>query len=119
MKQKYLILQRVEGWEVDVEGVLEGRTLTVGTSDITLTAKWSVSDDAVAKIGYDYYTSVADAIMEAQEGDIVELIKDQEEDVTNDKNIEAKKSATMSIVLKKKCLNMSNSYSNKIKIKLN
>ena len=59
----------------------------VGLKDVTLTAKWQVSEDAVAKIGEEYYTTVSDAIYHAKENDTVELLKDVNEDVTNDKNI--------------------------------
>ena len=60
---------------------------TVGLTDITLTAKWQVSENAVAKIGEEYFNSVSDAIMEASDGDKIELIKDVVEDVSNNKNI--------------------------------
>ena len=75
------------GWEVNVEGVLEGQHITVGVNDIELKALWEVSDSAVARIGTEYYESLEDAIFHASDEDEVELLKDITEDITNDKNI--------------------------------
>ena len=60
---------------------------TVGLTDVTLTARWEVSERAVAKIGEEYFESVSDAIMAAKENDKIEIIKDVTEDVSNNKNV--------------------------------
>jgi len=75
--------------EQDTEDYTNGYRykFTVGLTDVTLKAKWEVSESAVAKIGEEYFDSVADALMEAKENDTVELIKNVVEDVSNDKNI--------------------------------
>ena len=74
-------------WEASENGVLEGNTIRMNLSDVTLTAVWTVNDDAVARIGEEYYKSVSEAIAAANEGDTVVLIKDHTENVTNNKNI--------------------------------
>ena len=81
-------------WEVSDPTVLSGTgttddpfVITVGLSDIVVKAKWRISDDAVAHIGNDYYTSIGQAIEAAKENDEIELIKSVTEDVTNNKNI--------------------------------
>ena len=74
-------------WEVSEEGVLENNIIRMNLSDVTLTAVWRVKDEAVAKIGDEYYISIAEALENANENDTIELLKDQTEDVINDKNI--------------------------------
>ncbi len=75
------------GWEISEENVLVGSVVTMNLSDVTVKATWMVSEDAVAKIGNEYYTSLNEAITAAKDGDTIELFKDVTEDVTNNKNI--------------------------------
>lgn len=75
------------GWEVSEDNVLVGSVITMNLSDVTVKATWMVSEDAVAKIGNEYYTSLNQAIEAAKDGDTIELFKDVTEDVTNNKNI--------------------------------
>lgn len=75
------------GWEVSEENVLANSIVTMNLSDVTVKATWMVSDEAVAKIGNEYYTSLNQAIADAKDGDTIELFKDVTEDVTNNKNI--------------------------------
>ncbi|MBR4694212.1 MAG: hypothetical protein IKP07_05310, partial [Bacilli bacterium] len=75
------------GWEANIEGVLDENQVTVGVNDIELIAKWEVSEDAVAKVGTEYYTTLSDAIFHATDGDTIELLKDVVEDITNDKDV--------------------------------
>lgn len=46
------------GWEVSEENVLANSIVTMNLSDVTVKATWMVSDEAVAKIGNEYYTSL-------------------------------------------------------------
>lgn len=75
------------GWEVSEDNVLLDSIITMNLSDVTVKATWMVSEDAVAKIGNEYYTSLNQAIASAKDGDTIELFKDVTEDVTNNKNI--------------------------------
>lgn len=50
------------GWEVSEENVLANSIVTMNLSDVTVKATWMVSDEAVAKIGNEYYTSLNQAI---------------------------------------------------------
>ena len=81
------------GWEANDASVLsqddEGYKVTMGVSDVTVTAKWNVSEDAVAKIGNDYFFSLEEAIEAAKDKDIIEVIKDNTEEnvLTNTKEI--------------------------------
>ena len=74
-------------WEASEAGILDGNTVTMNLSDATVTAVWTVNDDAVAKIGDEYYVSIAEALAAANENDTIELIKDTTENVTNNKNV--------------------------------
>ena len=80
-------LEDIDSSETDLIDQGYKYKFTVGLTDVKLTAKWQISELAVAKIGEEYYNSVADAIIEAKENDTVELIKDVTEDVSNNKNI--------------------------------
>ena len=82
------------GWDVSDPNAISGSgteqdpyVITVGLADLNVKALWAVSDDAVAHIGNEYYTSVMDAINDAKDNDTIEIIKPVTEDVTNNKNI--------------------------------
>ncbi|MBO5530694.1 MAG: hypothetical protein J5970_04775 [Bacilli bacterium] len=85
---------RFIGWDVSDPTAISGSgteqdpyVITIGLADITVTALWEVTDEAVAHIGNEYYTSVMEAINDAKDKDTIELIKNVTEDVTNNKNI--------------------------------
>ena len=75
------------GWEVSVDGVLDGNIITVKDSDITVTAKWNLSEEAVARINDKYYASIQNAINDSIENDKIYLLKNTEESPLNDKNV--------------------------------
>lgn len=75
------------GWDVSDPSALEGDVITIDISDITVTAKWKISESAVAKIGNEYFLKLQDALDYASEGDLVELIKDTTENVVNESNV--------------------------------
>ena len=83
-------------WEINDLDAISGSgteqdpyVITIGLNDINIKAKWEVREDTVAKIGNEYYTTLADAIFHAEEGDTIELLKNTTEDITipSDKNI--------------------------------
>ena len=59
----------------------------MGVSDVTVTAKWEVSDSAVAKVGNEYFESLQEALDYASENGLVELIKDTNENINNRSNV--------------------------------
>ena len=75
------------GWEASVNGVLDGNIITVKDSDITVTAKWNLSEEAVARINDKYYASIQNAINDSIENDKIYLLKNTEESPLNDKNV--------------------------------
>ena len=76
-----------DGWEISDDDVYSNGTITMDISDINIKAKWKVKDTTVAQIGTEYYDTLADAIFHAKENDTIILLKDTEEDITNNKNI--------------------------------
>ena len=75
------------GWEASVDGVLDGNIITVKDSDITVTAKWNLSEEAVARINDKYYASIQNAINDSIDNDKIYLLKNTEESPLNDKNV--------------------------------
>ena len=76
------------GWEVSDPTVLSDDTITMNLSDVVVTAKWQIREDAVARIGEDYYTSLQEAFDNATDGDTIELFKDTTESTpTNKKKV--------------------------------
>ena len=69
-----------DGWEINDDSVIseitDGYRITIGLKDIEVKAKWQISPDAVAKIGNNYYLSIAEAHEAAKNGDTIEVIKD-------------------------------------------
>ena len=78
-----------KGWEVDpANSQFVGNVLTVGTTDVTITAKWELDQDkVVAKIENKYYTTLQKAFNAAKTNDKIELLKDIEEVSTNTKEV--------------------------------
>ena len=78
-----------DGWEISDESAYNSETneITMNMKDITIKAKWKVSPNAVARIGDNYYDSLADAISQAKKNDTIVLLKDTTEDITNNKNV--------------------------------
>lgn len=78
-----------KGWNVDpAESSFVGNVLTVGLTDVTLTATWELDQEkVVAKIGNKYYTTLQKAFNAAVTGDKIELLKDIEEVSTNTKEV--------------------------------
>ena len=77
------------GWDISDDAIFDEttNTITVDISDVTATAQWEVSPNAIAKIGDDYYLSLQDALDNATDGQVVELLKDTTEDITNRANV--------------------------------
>ena len=75
-----------KGWNVvPAESSFVGNVLTVGLTDVTLTATWELDEEnVVAKIGNKYYTTLQNA---AVTGDKIELLKDITEVSTNTKEV--------------------------------
>ena len=73
------------GWVLDpVNSSFSENTLTVGLTDVTLTAGWELNEDeVVAKIGTTYYVTLQKAFNSAKPGDKIELLKDITEISTN------------------------------------
>ena len=73
------------GWVLDpVDSSFSQNTLTVGLTDVTLTAGWELNEDeVVAKIGTTYYVTLQKAFNDAKPGDKIELLKDITEISTN------------------------------------
>ena len=78
-----------DGWEFDDDSVYNPETgkITVNISDVYVKAKWKVKDTTVAKVGDDYYLTLQDALDNAHDGDLVELLKDTTEPITNRANV--------------------------------
>lgn len=78
-----------KGWNVvPAESSFVGNVLTVGLTDVTLTATWELDQEkVVAKIGNKYYTTLQKAFNAAVTGDKIELLKDIEEVSTNTKEV--------------------------------
>ena len=62
------------------------RSTTIPTENKTLVAQWS-EQDYVARINKNYYSSINSAIENANENDVIVLLKDATEDISNNKNI--------------------------------
>ena len=77
------------GWELSDDTNYDSTTstITVDISDITAKAIWQISDAAIAKVGDEYYLSLQEALDAANDNDIVELIKNTTEDITNRSNV--------------------------------
>ena len=77
------------GWEVSDDATFDSttNTITVDISDVSVKAIWEVSNDAVARIGEEYYLSLQEALDSASDNDVVELLKDTTEDITNRSNV--------------------------------
>ena len=78
-----------KGWNVvPAESSFVGNVLTVGLTDVTLTATWELDEEnVVAKIGNKYYTTLQKAFNAAVTGDKIELLKDITEVSTNTKEV--------------------------------
>ena len=77
------------GWVLDpIDSSFVDNTLTVGLTDVTLTAGWKLNEDeVVAKIGNKYYVTLQKAFNAAVTGDKIELLKDIIEVSTNTKEV--------------------------------
>ncbi len=75
------------GWDISVPEAYDNGVITIDLQDVTVRAKWEVSEDAVASIGEDYFTSLQQALDAAEDGDTVYLFKDVTENVTNRKKV--------------------------------
>lgn len=75
-----------KGWTI-ANDVVENNKVTVGSSNVTVVAKWELNGDVVAKINTDYYTTIQSAFNAAKTDDVIELLKDTTEKSTNDKNV--------------------------------
>ena len=75
-------------WEetTDTNALIEN-TITMGTNDIAVKAKWNTMDDFVARIDTKYYTTIQKAFDAAVDGDKVWLLKSTTENGNNTKNI--------------------------------
>ena len=76
-----------DGWTSNVEDSLDDNVVTMDMSDVTVTANWRPNSSAVALIGTKYYTSISDALLAAEDGDVIQLVKDTAENVIIDKNV--------------------------------
>lgn len=81
------------GWNDGSADYAEGDTYTVGTDNVVLTAQW-INANFVARIGSTYYTTLADALLHAADGEIVLL---QDIDVTAQVEIAAGVTATIDL----------------------
>ncbi|MCR4581915.1 MAG: InlB B-repeat-containing protein [Bacilli bacterium] len=70
------------GWEVSEEVIDENNLITMGLKDVDVKAIWQVSENAVARIGDDYFFTVEEALQAAKSKDTIEIIKDVQENVT-------------------------------------
>ena len=75
------------GWEVNDDVLDENNLITMDVKDVYVTAKWEVSSEAVAKIGNEYYFTLEEALEAAKAKDIIELLTDINEDITNTKEV--------------------------------
>lgn len=77
------------GWNVDpIDSSFVGNVLTVGLTDVTITATWQLDEEhVVAKIGNRYFTTLQKAFNAAVTGDKIELLKDITEVSTNTKDV--------------------------------
>ena len=74
------------GWTINEEP-LSGNIITMENQSIEVVANWRLSDNVVAKIDDTYYTSIQNAINAAKTNDLIEVLKDTEENYTNDKTV--------------------------------
>jgi len=75
-----------KGWTVEEE-VVENNTITVGSSNVTVVAKWELNGDVVAKINTNFYTTIQSAFDAAKTNDTIELLKDTTETSSNSKTV--------------------------------
>lgn len=81
------------GWNDGSADYAEGDTYTVGTANVILTAQW-IANNFEAKIGTTFYTTLAEALAHAADGEIV-LLKNC--DVTSQLEIAAGVTATIDL----------------------
>jgi len=81
------------GWNDGSADYAEGDTYTVGTANVILTAQW-IANNFEAKIGTTFYTTLAEALAHAADGEIV-LLKSC--DVTSQLEIAAGVTATIDL----------------------
>ena len=77
------------GWESTDPDALDNNLVTMNLRDVKVTAIWNYSNSVVARIDNEYYTSLSDAIADANSGDVIVLLKDTSESISisNTKNI--------------------------------
>ncbi|MBE6161120.1 MAG: hypothetical protein E7158_02725 [Firmicutes bacterium] len=74
------------GWTIN-EQPLSGNTITMENNSIEVIANWRVSDNVVAKINDTYYSTIQNAINDANTDDLIEILKDTEETYANNKTL--------------------------------
>ena len=79
---------KFKGWEISNKTTtITNNTLKMGIGSTTITAKWDISEECVARINNKYYITLEKALASAVDNDTITMIKNTTESVRNTKNV--------------------------------